>query len=128
MFYYPPEDVCHQFGLVDHHVSHPLFISFHVFLLINCPLNMRSVSRTPPVDWLSGSSLAVNGKSSTGHQRMRTEQVQDKECMSSEQNACQRIATVHPAGAFFRWCLFQVLCMHTFCRIEKTSPDKKCMR
>ena len=60
---------------------------------------------------------------------MRTGQVQDKERTSSEQNACQRIATVHPAGAFFRWSAFQVLSMHkTFRRIKRTWPDKERIR
>ena len=57
---------------------------------------------------------------------MRTGQVQDKERMSSKQNACQRMAPVHPAGAFFRWSPFQVLNMHkTFRRIKRTSPYKE---
>ena len=60
---------------------------------------------------------------------MRTGQVQDKERRSSEQNACQRMATVHPAGAFFRWSPFQVLNMYkTFRRIERTSPNKERIR
>ena len=44
-------------------------------------------------------------------------------------NARQRITTVHPAGALFRWSPFQVLCMHkTFRRTERTSPDKARIR
>ena len=60
---------------------------------------------------------------------MRTGQIQDKERRSSEQNACQRMATVHPAGAFFRWSPFQVLNMHkTFRQTERTSPNKERIR
>ena len=60
---------------------------------------------------------------------MRTGKAQDKERKKSEQNACQRMATVHPAGAFFRWSPFQVLNMHkTFRRIERTSPNKERIR
>ena len=60
---------------------------------------------------------------------MWTGQVQDKEYTSSEQKACQRIASVHPADAFVRWSPFQVLSMHTtFRRIERTSPDKERIR
>ena len=66
---------------------------------------------------------------STGYQRMRTRQVQDKERTSSEQNAYQRMATVHLAGAFFKWSPFQVLNMHkTYRRIELTSPNKERIR
>ena len=60
---------------------------------------------------------------------MRTGQVQDKERTSSEHDACQRIATVHLACAFFRWSPLQVLCMQkTFHRIERISPDKERIR
>ena len=60
---------------------------------------------------------------------MQTGQVQDKERTSSEQNACQRMAIVHPADAFIRWIPFQVLNVHkTFRRIERTSPNKERIR
>ena len=39
------------------------------------------------------------------------------------------MATVHPAGAFFRWGPSQVLNMHkAFRRIERTSPNKERIR
>ena len=69
---------------------------------------------------MSGSSPATN-------QVHRTST--DTNWTSSEQNACQSIAIIHPAGAFFRWSLFQVLYMHkTFWRIEQILPDKEHIR
>ena len=72
---------------------------------------------------MSGSGPAANQVHRTNRQ------VQDKERTRYEQYACQRMATIHPAGAFFRWGPFQVLNMHkTFRRIERTSPDKERIR
>ena len=61
---------------------------------------------------------------STGQERTRTGQVQNKERTSNEQNAYQRMVTVHLTDNFIRLCTFQILNMFkTFHRTERTPPD-----
>ena len=89
-----------------------------------CPEHLR-LTRCMP-----GSSPAANQVHRTSMDVNWTSTRQGmQEFQTKKQNACQCIATIHPAGAFFWWSPFQVLCCKNLSAlVEQTSPDKEPIR